>query len=97
MTEFLEAPDLIPSQESSKTSIVYGKITQTSLANDLEHFSEVRIFLLTKISDICSHLSLGARPTGTASPGYTRQADFVAAGLAIPVAAADLAIAAVWL
>ena len=57
---FLEAPDLIPSQELSILSIVYGKITQTSLANDLEHFSGVRIFLLSKISDMCSHLSLGA-------------------------------------
>ena len=47
---FLEAPDLIPSQELSILSIVYGKITQTSLANDLEHFSGVRIFLLSKIS-----------------------------------------------
>ena len=65
---FLEAPDLIPSRELSILSIVYGKITQTSLANDLEHFSEVRIFLLTKISDMCSHLSLGARhPAGTSS------------------------------
>ena len=42
-------------------SIVYGKITQTALANVLEHFSGVRIFLLSKISDLCSHLSLGAR------------------------------------
>ena len=31
-------------------SIVYGKIAKPSLASDLEHFSEVWIFLLSKIS-----------------------------------------------
>ena len=75
MTEFLQAPDLIPSQESSKTSIVYGEITQTSLANDLEHFSEVRKILLTKIFDICSHLSLGARFTTGTHPKVTKFGD----------------------
>ena len=37
------------------------KITQTALAIALDQFSGVRIFLLSKISDLCSHLSLGAR------------------------------------
>ena len=58
---FFEALNLIPSTELSSGSIVYGKITQTSLANNLEHFSGFRIFLFPKISDMCSHLSLGAR------------------------------------
>ena len=63
MSIFLDAPDLIPSTEITAGSIVYGKIAQTALATDLEHFSDVRIFLLSKISDMCSHLSLGARHT----------------------------------
>ena len=50
MAGFLEAPDFIPSQEITFLSIVYGKIPQTALASDLEHFSEVRIFLLSKIT-----------------------------------------------
>ena len=58
---FWDAPDLIPSTEITSGSIVYGKIAQTPLANDLEHFPDVRFFLLSKISDMCSHLSLGAR------------------------------------
>ena len=47
---FFEAADLIPSTELSSGSIVYGKITQLVRANDLEHFSGVRIFLLSKIA-----------------------------------------------
>ena len=60
---FFEAPNLIPSTEITSGSIVYGKIAQTALASDLEHFSGLRIFLLSKISDLCSHLSLGASCT----------------------------------
>ena len=41
---FFEAPDLIPSPEITLGSIVYGKITQTALADVLEHFSGVLIF-----------------------------------------------------
>ena len=48
MSKFFESPDLIPSPEITLESIVYGKITQTVLASDLEHFSEVRIFFVTK-------------------------------------------------
>ena len=65
MAGFLEAPDFIPSQDITFLSIVYGKIPQTALASDLEQFSEVRIFLLSKITDMCSHLSLGARYLGS--------------------------------
>ena len=63
MVGFLEALNLIPSPAIYFLSIVYGKIAKPALASDLEHFSEVWIFLLSKISVSCSHLSLGARCT----------------------------------
>ena len=47
---FFEATNLIPSTLIAPGCLVYWKIATFAFPDDLEHFSEVRKFLLTKIS-----------------------------------------------
>ena len=61
---FFELRDLIPSTAIGKTSIVYGKITLSDRGSDWRRLKRIWKFLLTEISEMCSHLSLGARNIG---------------------------------
>ena len=55
MVRFFEDFDFKPSPAIDLGSIVYGKIAKLALGSDLEHFSEVRKFLLSKTKVIPSN------------------------------------------